>query len=460
MRHRHLTSVIVLAAFGLWPHVLEAQSAFPIALSSSQQLSLARVFAPTLVFHADEQYFPTSSMPSSAADTAIEGWSSRLDQYRALSVQDKLGRAALAYRVFSRVQDGEVEVVIEYWCYYPYNAFTVRGGWLPFRMSGNHPHDLERLYLMLGPTGSAWQDGGDDENWARESFRVRGVVANAHDGSIPPNQYQAPDGESVASPVTVLVERGSHAMAPDLNNDGRFTPGVDSTVVSKLQWGIRDRGSTWRWYRESFMDGRGTSAVRLCGPAPTVDAVDDPCPRYTLYPSDGLQRWFQDLQLSEGDLHEVVGRTPWLVRTFGDFRVEGLMVPADPADGQVLDKMLGRRSRTERGFVAGFTTVDHSPTVVVGRRAFWEVPARHAPDILAEAVAMFSSSGRTLVEATVWGSYRLDAITNVVIGLGWFSESESASMTAGVEVRIGRFRIRPAWRFRDRGFDSRVTTTF
>lgn len=460
MRHTYLTSVIALVALGLWPHTLEAEPGVPPLLSSSQQLSLARVFAPTLVFHVDEEYFPTSSMPSSAAGTAVEGWSSRLDQYRALSPLEKLSRAALAYRVFSRVQHGEVEVVVEYWCYYAYNAFTLRGGWLPYRMPDNHPHDLERLYLVLRPAVSAWRDGGMDENWARESFQIRRVVANAHDGSIPPNQYAAPNGESVPSPVTVLVERGSHAMAPDLNNDGRFTPGTDSTVVSKLQWGIRDRGSTWRWYRDSFMDGRGESAVRLCGPASVPEADHAHCPHYSLYPADGLQRWFQDLQLSSSDRHEVIGQTPWLVRTFGDVRVEELMVPADLANGRVLDEMLRRRSQTETGFVAGFTTVDHAPTLVVGRRSFWEVPWRHAPDVLAEVVALFPSGRRTLVEATLWGSYRLDAITNVVIGYGWFSESGSASGSAGVEVRVGRFRIRPAWRFRDRGFDSRVTATF
>ena len=399
-------------------------------------------------------------MPSAVAETGIEGWSSRLEQYRGLSAQEKISRAALAYRVFSRIRNGDVEVVVEYWCYYTYNLFSLRGGWLPYRMSDNHPHDLERLYLVLRPTGSAGWDGGADENWARESFQIQSVVANAHDGNIPPNQYAAPDGRAVAAPVTVIVERGSHAMAPDVNHDGRFTPGIDSTSVSKLQWGIRDRGSTWRWYRPSFMETRGESAVRLCGPVPMPQGDDAVCPRYALYPAEGLQRWFEDLQLSASDRREVVGKTPWLVRTFGDVRVENLMVPADPANGRVLDQMLRRRSGTETGFVAGFTTVDHAPALVVGRRSFWEVPARHAPDVLAEAFALLPTSGPMLYEATVWGSYRLDAITNVVVGFGWYSESGSVSGSAGIEVRIGRFRVRPAFRFSDGGFDSRVMTTF
>lgn len=448
-----LAAVVCLCAS---PVHADQSGSLPV-LSDEQELALARAFAPTLVFHASEEYFPTSSMTPLPIDAPIEDWPSRVDQYRRLSAQAKLQRAALAYRVFSRVHDRHVEVVVEYWCYYVYNEFTVLGGWLPYRLANNHPHDLERLYLVLRPSEDAWS-GSDaaDEAWARESFQVQRIVANAHDGSIPPNQYEPQAGEAVALPLTLLVERGSHAMAPDLDNDGRFTPGIDSTDVLKLQWGIRDRGATWGWYRASYMDGRGATAVRLCGPA----AGDPLCTRYTLYPADGLQRWFQELQLSDDDRHKVVGKTPWLVRTFGDIRVEELMVPPDPANGRMLDKMLRRRVRSESGFVVGFTTVDHAAAFVGGRRDLWEVRSRRVPDVLTEAAVLFPSGRATLGEATVWGSYNLDAITNLMLGFGWFSESQSTSVTAGVELRIGRFRVRPAWRLRDAGFDSRVITTF
>jgi hypothetical protein len=64
------------------------------------------------------------------------------------------------------------------------------------------------------------------------------------------------------------------------------------------------------------------------------------------------------------------------------------------------------------------------------------------------------------IRSTVWGSYRVDAITNVLIGYGWFSESGGGSLALGTEVRIGRFKVRPSWRVSDGGFDSRFTTTF
>ena len=362
--------------------------------------------------------------------------------------------------MFSRIRRGRTEVVVEYWCYYVYNSFTVRGGWLPYRVHDNHPHDLERLYLVLTPTAAVSADDGvDDERWARSAFRISSVIANAHDGSIPPNEYDARDDESLLPPLTILVERGSHAMAPDLNHDGQFTPGVDSTAILKLQWGIRDRGSTWGPYRASFMDGRDSSALRLCGPAPQPEAGAEPCARYALYPVDDLQRWFRALELTGRDRQDVVGRTSWLIRTFGDVRIEKLMVPTDPADGRVLDAMIGRRT-ADAGFVAGFKSVARAPALIVGRRYFWAVPSRHAPDVAAEAVAVFPSGRRRMAEATVWGSYSVDAITNMLVGAGWFSEGQALDVLAGVDLRIGRFRVRPVWRLREGAFDSRVTTTF
>jgi hypothetical protein len=447
---------LVVTVVGALSQPARAHAGPAPVLSHAQQLALARRYAPTLVFHPQEQYFPTNVMSSVDGDGAIGAWSSRVEQYSVQDMATKLRHGALAYRVFTRIEDDHVEVVVEYWCYYVYNSFTVRGGWFPYRVHDDHPHDLERLYFVLRPTGT-WSDGSD-ETWARDAFRIVKVVANAHDGSIAPNQYRARSRDTLSLPVTVLVERGSHAMAPDIDGDGRFTPGVDSTSALKAQWGIRDTGSTWRWYLHQFMDQRDASALRLCGPA--SDRPDDRCPRYALYPVESLQRWFEDLQLTSADREQIVGRTSWLVRTFGDVRVENLMVPSDPANDRMLARMLRRRSDSESGFVAGFTTVDHAPTLVVGRRSFWEVPSGYAPDLLAEAVALLPNGKHTLFEATVWGSYRVDAITNVLIGFGWFSESGSASLAVGTEIRMGKLRVRPSWRLRDGGFDSRLTTTF
>jgi hypothetical protein len=207
------------------------------------------------------------------------------------------------------------------------------------------------------------------------------------------------------------------------------------------------------------MDGRDSSALRSCGPRTDPDDDAEPCGRYALYPADDLQRWFRALELTGRVRQDVVGRTSLLIRTFGDIRIEKLMVPTDPADGRVLKAMIGRRT-ADAGFIAGFKSVDQAPALIVGRRYYWAVPSRHGPDVAAEAVAVFPSGRRRMAEATVWGSYSVDAITNMLVGAGWFSEGQTLDVLAGVDLRIGRFRIRPVWRLREREFDSRVTTTF
>ena len=208
------------------------------------------------------------------------------------------------------------------------------------------------------------------------------------------------------------------------------------------------------------MDGRDASAVRLCGPGGARRAETDSCPRYALYPADDLQSWFQGFDLSPRDREDILGRSSWLVRTFGDVRTETLMVPTDPPDGSVMDAMVRRRTRGQAGFLMGLTGTGGSPALVLGRRYFWNIGPRRAPDIVLEGVALFPVSHRPVVEATLWGSYTVDAITNLVVGGGWFSERQVADIVAGTDLRVGRFTVRPTWRVRERMFNTRVTTTF
>lgn len=474
-----ITRLLLSAAVALACTPVEAADTWSgPTLSTEQQTALARAFAPVLLFHPLEQFFPISPMrrlgaealpvvvPDAAGDkepdAGLEAWSARVAGYRALSTAERLQRAALGYRVFPRMTRGRAEIVVEYWSYYVFNEFTVRGTWLPYRIPDNHPHDLERLYLILTPTGGASPLGDEaDEAWARRSFRIRSVVANAHDGSIPPNHYDTAADEVLVAPLMVLVERGSHAMAPDIDQDGRFTPGIDSTATPKLQWGIRDTGATASLYRASFMDDRDVSAIRLCGPAEPGLAEFDPCQRYDLYPSGELQAWFQSFELSPRDRHNIFGRSSWLIRTFGDVRLETLLIPSDPPDGSVLAAMERRRIRGQTGSVVGLTTTGgRAPAVILGQRYFRNVGPRRAPDIAVEGVALFSGDRRPVTEGTLWGSYTVDAITNIVVGGGWFSEQHVADLAVGTDLRLGRFTVRNIWRGRSRVFNARVTTTF
>lgn len=427
-------------------------------LTAAEQLSIARAFAPVLVFHPDERYFPISSRDGVASAGTFEAVRDRVARYSAMPRDARLALAAIGYRVFARIDRGSPAIVVEYWCHYVYNAYAVRIGWPPYRVRDNHPEDLERLYVVLASTG---EEAGEvhDEEWARRSFRIHRVVANAHDGTVPPNQYDADAGAPVALPLTILVERGSHAMAPDINRDGRFTPSIDSNGRGKLVWGIRDRGQSWGWYRTSYMDARDEHAVRLCPDANAPNAL--PCDPYTLYPANDLQRWFDALQLSSQDRLAIVGRTSWMIRIFSDVRVENLLVPEDPPDGRVLDRMLRRRTHTEEGFETGFTKTAGAPSLVAGKRFYWNVPSLRMPDVVADVSAILPSGNRTQLQATLTGSYALDATTNVLIGGGWFSDGRpNGDGVIGFDIHVGRFHVQPLHRLHHDGFHANLVALF
>ena len=71
------------------------------------------------------------------------------------------------------------------------------------------------------------------------------------------------------------------------------------------------------------------------------------------------------------------------------------------------------------------------------------------------------ASSRLQISNSRSPAFHIDAITNVVVGAGWFSSAnDPADVLLGLDLRIGRLRVRPTWRFREGVFDSRVTTTF
>ena len=96
---------LVVTVVSALSHPARAHAGPPPVLSHAQQLALARAYAPTLVFHPQEQYFPTNVMSSVDVIGAIGAWSSRVEQYRRRDTATKLGDAALAYRVFTRIKD-------------------------------------------------------------------------------------------------------------------------------------------------------------------------------------------------------------------------------------------------------------------------------------------------------------------------------------------------------------------
>ena len=120
--------------------------------------------------------------------------------------------------------------LIEYWFYYPFDE-------------GNphpHIHDSEHLFVEVDKLGGT----------------VRNFFASDHDSFVPNNLYSTlvKNAAPVTLPLFATVELGKHAMSPDLNHDGRFSPGVDDNlhVESYSFWGLRDRGTKFRFFMEPY----------------------------------------------------------------------------------------------------------------------------------------------------------------------------------------------------------------
>ncbi len=108
--------------------------------------------------------------------------------------------------------------MIEYWIYYPFDV----GG------LGSHVHDPEHMFVEVDKLGST----------------VRRVIGAGHGYMAGNNVYgvEEPGANGITLPLYALVELGKHATAPDIDRDGRFTPGVDENEYREraMIWGVRD----------------------------------------------------------------------------------------------------------------------------------------------------------------------------------------------------------------------------
>ncbi len=137
-----------------------------------------------------------------------------LDRYTALPNDEKRKQGAVYYCV----QSFPGSWLFEFWTYYPFDVGHVE----------DHPHDTEHVFVEVDKLGG----------------RIVGVLAAAHSSLTPNNLYSAlqPDAEPARLPLAVIVEKGKHALAPDINRDRRFTPGLDVNILSQNSqlWGVRD----------------------------------------------------------------------------------------------------------------------------------------------------------------------------------------------------------------------------
>ena len=104
---------------------------------------------------------------------------------------------------------------------------------------GCHSNDLEKATFVLRTrrvtnSGSTLQEA---------ELYLRLVIGGAHGSRFYAN-YLLLDGVlpplDLSLPLALLVEEGKHAIAPDRNGDGRYTPGYDTNMINNDSWGVRD----------------------------------------------------------------------------------------------------------------------------------------------------------------------------------------------------------------------------
>jgi hypothetical protein len=130
--------------------------------------------------------------------------------------------------------------LIEYWFYYPFDEGKAHP----------HIHDSEHLFVEVDKLGGT----------------VRNVFASDHDSFVPNNLYSTlvKKAPPVALPLFATAELGKHAMAPDMDHDGRFTRGVDDNmhIESYSFWGLRDQSSTFNFMMEPYLKSMSVPHTR------------------------------------------------------------------------------------------------------------------------------------------------------------------------------------------------------
>lgn len=413
--------------FMLLPAMLRAQA---LELDPDEQARLAELFAPVLLFHADEKYFPTHPLFSLQSEVKGPGTGlpasrlgtpdSRSAFYRALTIEQKTRIATVFYRAYPSGSSDDPKIVLEYWLYYVRNEYRVRSNILPLWMSGSHPNDLEHIHLVLREES--------------DRYVVDEAYASAHEGKIPANRFgyrSAHDG-----PTRFLVELGSHAMAPDVDGDGLFTIGKDGASGSKMVWGVRDRGYTWPRYRESYMDSRSNgNAIVLTRQS------------YRLAPVDSVVESFATLNLTESQRKGAFeNQTFWFTRIFGrdNGRSDTLLVPPR-TEGE--RNVVGIRgvSSSERRFLIGTVLNTEQPGLFVGARYSYLNPSVYLPDLMFEVDGILTRNKKYTTTQFLL-SYPLDGFTRIMVGKSLVTDSFKFSQrhwdTVGtIEVRLGDMRI-------------------
>jgi hypothetical protein len=292
------------------------------------------------------------------------------------------------------------------------------------------------------------QESGLDERKSKSGLVVQAIYTSAHEGTVPANRY-VPSVEGLSVRPRILVELGSHASAPDIDQDGLFTPGVDGSSGYKMLWGIRDRGITWLNHSPSYADPRTEENSLLL--FPDSAALEESNSRrfaYQLVSVDELSEEFDRLGMSQSEREAIFEtRIHWLKWVIGKSNGDSDKLLTPPSlDVQGDSVGLDGFSSTERGIILGGTSLAESPGVYLGGRYGFLHGVKFLPDFVLELDGIFTTKGTTYLVTDFLLSYPISVSAKVLGGVGLLTDSIKFTnyqwdWSAGLEVRFGNIQF-------------------
>ncbi len=424
-------------------------------LADDQARAIAIRFAPRFRFHADEAYLPVHPLfvleaagqegsQGSGAAQVLGSAADRIRRYLALTLAEKAAKARIFYDVYRDERQGPGRIVVEYWLYFVESRYRTRRGFFPFSLDTSHPNDFEHVFLILAPRAGSFLDSDDPST----GLGIERIVANVHDGRVPNHVTPISAGARVEERPLLLVELGSHSLAPDVDGDGYVRTNLD-VEPRRITWGLRDTGRIWAWRSPDDAPRREASTSTTLIPAGAPGAERDRT--YELEPLPSVDAAFRSLALAPAQEESAFrGQVNPFKRLFGknDGGSPALRRPSSSADHGNAGRLLNDSVERQRGLSLGFTNTFDSYTVMLGGRLPLATPGRPWPALTADVGVVFPPGGPVL-DAELLASYEIDTQVDLIGGAAWLADGSGEHQTDwlfGLQLQLGRIRLRGAFR--------------
>jgi hypothetical protein len=424
-------------------------------LADDRARAIAIRFAPRFRFHPDEAYLPVHPLfvlgtadqdgsQGAGAAQVLGTPADRIRRYLALTLAEKAAKARIFYDVYHDARQGPGRIVVEYWLYFVESRYRTQRGFFPFSLDTSHPNDFEHVFLILAPRAGSFLDSDNSSM----GLGIERIIANVHDGRVPNHVTPISAGTRIAERPLVLVELGSHSLAPDVDGDGYVRTNLD-VEPRRITWGLRDTGRIWAWRSPDDASLREASASTTLIPAGAPGAEGDRT--YELEPMPSVDAAFRSLALAPAQEELAFrGQVHPFKRVFGknDGGSPALRRPSSSVDHGDAGRLLNDSVERQRGFSLGFTNTFDSYTLMLGGRLPLATPGRPWPALTADVGVVFPAGGPVL-DAELLASYEIDTQVDLIGGAAWLASSSGerqADWLVGLQLQLGRIRLRGAFR--------------